>query len=317
MQHEQPHSVPVERLLAQWHDLDRAGRLTWACPHIGPSPHIVTGLLHQPGRLRCVHCGIRAAHLDGQARPNECDACGRYATRFSEVTVALGPAMLSANVCRRCRPPEDDQTLERVGAVMYANQDGTRTTAVPHLTATCPSCDHPVVAKCGSIVTWHWAHQARADCDPWAEPDSEWHHRWQDAAPPHQREVIIGNHRADIVTGDGAVVELQHSTISPEEIAEREAHYGRMWWTSTPPPPTQRGGSRCVAATGTTRSGGSTRVRLSAGASGRCCSTSTGSSCCRSARSTTSGRCGGWGQLVPANQVRAWLGRPSQEERPA
>jgi hypothetical protein len=36
--------------------------------------------------------------------------------------------------------------------------------------------------------------------------------------------------RADIVTASGVVVELQHSPISAETIAEREAFYGRMVW---------------------------------------------------------------------------------------
>jgi hypothetical protein len=41
----------------------------------------------------------------------------------------------------------------------------------------------------------------------------------------------MGPHRADLVTATGWVVELQHSGISPAEIAEREAFYGaRMIW---------------------------------------------------------------------------------------
>jgi hypothetical protein len=41
----------------------------------------------------------------------------------------------------------------------------------------------------------------------------------------------MGPHRADVVTASGGVVELQHSPISPEVIAEREAFYGeRMAW---------------------------------------------------------------------------------------
>lgn len=78
---------------------------------------------------------------------------------------------------------------------------------------------------------WHWAHQSRDECDPWAERDTEWHREWQAVAPIERREVVIGNHRADVVTANGTVVELQHSYLAPDEISERERHYGpRMVW---------------------------------------------------------------------------------------
>ena len=40
----------------------------------------------------------------------------------------------------------------------------------------------------------------------------------------------MGEHRADILACEDCVVELQHSSISPAEIREREAFYGRMIW---------------------------------------------------------------------------------------
>jgi competence protein CoiA len=113
---------------------------------------------------------------------------------------------------------------------MYALNGTSRETAVPKARANCPICQSVVIAKCGRIVVWHWAHEAAADCDPWAEPDNAWHRTWQEAAPPDRREVIMGAHRADVIASDGTVVELQHSHIPVEEIAEREAFYGRMIW---------------------------------------------------------------------------------------
>lgn len=94
----------------------------------------------------------------------------------------------------------------------------------------CPVCKDKLQAKCGQIVAWHWAHVAADDCDPWSEPDTVWHRTWQDVVPPHQREVVIGNHRADIVAANGTVVELQHSSLPTAEIQARESHYGRMVW---------------------------------------------------------------------------------------
>lgn len=106
-----------------------------------------------------------------------------------------------------------------------------RTTATPGARGTCPGCSSEVIAKCGSTITWHWAHAGRDDCDEWAERDSTWHRAWQDLAPASRREVIMGDHRADLVTHDHRVIELQHSPISADVIAERERHYGpRMIW---------------------------------------------------------------------------------------
>lgn len=96
--------------------------------------------------------------------------------------------------------------------------------------AQCPSCHATVVAKCGRIVAWHWAHEALTDCDTWAEPDSRWHHEWQALVPPAWTEVILGPHRADILAYDGTVIELQHSPISVDEIRAREAFYPKMGW---------------------------------------------------------------------------------------
>lgn len=115
--------------------------------------------------------------------------------------------------------------------MMFANTSySPHTTAVPGGTALCPLCGLPVIAKCGLIVSWHWAHVRGGDCDSWSEPITAWHLSWQAHAPFERREVIRGRHRADILASDGTVVEVQHSTISADLIAEREDFYQRMTW---------------------------------------------------------------------------------------
>lgn len=122
--------------------------------------------------------------------------------------------------------------------MMLANIAGaTRTGARPGLRGSCPVCEAEVIAKCGTVNAWHWAHAAGTDCDDWAEAGgmSEWHLGWQNEVPAEQREIVIGNHRADILTARGHVVEVQHSFISEEELLEREAFYvattgRRMFW---------------------------------------------------------------------------------------
>ncbi len=114
---------------------------------------------------------------------------------------------------------------------MYADTALGRVEASPDLEGTCPACGQPCRPKCGQVMVWHWAHHAHADCDPWAEPITEWHLGWQRAVPPERREVVIGPHRADIVTASGGVVEIQHSPVSPAVIVKREEFYGeRMAW---------------------------------------------------------------------------------------
>ena len=100
--------------------------------------------------------------------------------------------------------------------------------ASPGAGGTCPSCGAALVPKCGSIVSWHWAHKA-SDCDHWSEPESQWHIDWKQLFPKAWQEVSFGPHRADVGTRNG-IIEFQRSSISADEIAERERFYGKMIW---------------------------------------------------------------------------------------
>ncbi|PXA77588.1 hypothetical protein DMC25_23210 [Caulobacter sp. D4A] len=88
----------------------------------------------------------------------------------------------------------------------------------------------------------HWRHKA-GDCDPWSEPEGPWHLGWKECFDLGCREVGLPDeetgelHRADVLCGSGTpaatVLELQHSSISEEERAAREAFYmrrHRMFW---------------------------------------------------------------------------------------
>ena len=93
----------------------------------------------------------------------------------------------------------------------------------------CECCQSRLIPKCGSILRHHWSHQA-GDCDPWGETETEWHRWWKGRAARECCEVVLGKHRADIRRHDGFVIELQHSSISVEDIEAREAFYGDMCW---------------------------------------------------------------------------------------
>jgi len=102
-----------------------------------------------------------------------------------------------------------------------------------------PNCPDPeLIGKFGTIVKPHWAHKSGVDCDNWGEPEGPWHLGWKSLVKPEFCEVTIRGlrdgsecfHRADVQNDRGTVIELQHSAISPETIAQREAFYGRMVW---------------------------------------------------------------------------------------
>lgn len=95
-----------------------------------------------------------------------------------------------------------------------------RRTAEPAMRGQCPACGGPVIAKCGRVNVWHWAHQAGQDCDPWSELITKWHADWQNRFPAYMREIAVGCHRADVHLPDDRVIEFQHSSLSADEIAE-------------------------------------------------------------------------------------------------
>lgn len=105
-----------------------------------------------------------------------------------------------------------------------------RVKAIPNGKAICPLCGENVISKCGSIKIWHWAHKNNSECDSFGEPETEWHFQWKQMFPEENQEVRIENHRADIRTKEGTIIELQNSPISPEELLERELFYPSLIW---------------------------------------------------------------------------------------
>lgn len=117
----------------------------------------------------------------------------------------------------------------------FAVVNGERREAQPDLAGACPACERPVIAKCGSLRVWHWAHKGRLLCDPWWEGETEWHRAWNSQFPADWQEVLhFGTdgekHIADVKTKDGWVLEFQHSPLSAEERRARTSFYPRLNW---------------------------------------------------------------------------------------
>lgn len=117
----------------------------------------------------------------------------------------------------------------------FALVDGVRSNAEPERVGQCPSCGATMIAKCGTQKIWHWAHKGERSCDPWWEPETEWHRNWKNHFPAEWQEQIGHDgsgekHIADVRTPYGLVIEFQHSHLDPAERATRERYYGNMVW---------------------------------------------------------------------------------------
>jgi competence protein CoiA len=107
--------------------------------------------------------------------------------------------------------------------------------AQPGLTGKCRDCGHAMVAKCGQHRVWHWSHLKSKDCDPWWEPETEWHRSWKNQFPVAWQEIghtaqSGERHRADVKTESGLVLEFQYSALSEVERVSREEFYTRLVW---------------------------------------------------------------------------------------
>lgn len=116
----------------------------------------------------------------------------------------------------------------------YALNNGARIEASKGTRGICPCCGSELIARCGDIKIHHWAH--KSSCDPWWEPETEWHRSWKNKFPVDFQEVSFSDpntgekHFADIKTNHGVVIEFQHSHIDPNERSARENFYKEMIW---------------------------------------------------------------------------------------
>jgi len=117
----------------------------------------------------------------------------------------------------------------------YANLNNNRVEASKDVIgAVCPVCGSSVFPACGNVNVHHFRHKDKADCDPWYEPMSEWHIKWQNEFPESFREIVLVKdqniHRADILNSKGTILEFQNSPISEDQIISRENFYENMIW---------------------------------------------------------------------------------------
>ncbi len=119
--------------------------------------------------------------------------------------------------------------------MQFALVNEERSPPTPKLVGRCVGCGQEMIAKCGELKVWHWAHKGKRSCDPWWEPETAWHRGWKELFPAEWREMVHWapsgeKHIADVRNAGGLVVEFQHSAISPQERLARETFYDNLVW---------------------------------------------------------------------------------------
>ena len=81
-------------------------------------------------------------------------------------------------------------SYRREDSMKYALVDGNKTAPIKKGRGICQCCGGGMVAKCGRVKMWHWAHTPKEVCDPWWGPETEWHRMWKDQFSDLWQEII-------------------------------------------------------------------------------------------------------------------------------
>lgn len=116
--------------------------------------------------------------------------------------------------------------------MMYAiDKDGKKSQAQPMAKGICPECMGAVIARCGSINIWHWAHTTLTDCDMANKQETEWHLRWKSFFDKKYVEVRLDNGKiADALLINNISIEFQNSRIGSDKIKEYESTRKNLIW---------------------------------------------------------------------------------------
>lgn len=109
--------------------------------------------------------------------------------------------------------------------------DGERCEPKKGMSGSCIGCGQQMIAKCGPVRIWHWAHRSSCECDHWWENETEWHRSWKNSFPIEWQEIRqkaqSGEwHIADVRTSQGNIIEFQHSFLKQDERRSRNEFYG-------------------------------------------------------------------------------------------
>jgi len=142
----------------------------------------------------------RTGNYTGQLGPFWCGQDGEW----HDVWLAKEPPA-AARVAVLCQHfAEPCWAVARFDSYAQRKRDG----GLIRMWATMPDV---MIAKCGQHRMWHWAHWKSKACDPWWEPETEWHRSWKNQFPVAWQEIghtaqSGERHRADVKTETGLVL---------------------------------------------------------------------------------------------------------------
>lgn len=115
--------------------------------------------------------------------------------------------------------------------MLYAIYNGEKFSPNPGLKAKCPECGDDVLAKCGVINQWHWAHVVNSTCKN-NKPETQWHYEWKGNFPKECVEEKVEGHRADVYIRRkySFAIEFQSSSIPREDILSRNQTFKNVYW---------------------------------------------------------------------------------------
>jgi competence CoiA-like predicted nuclease len=66
---------------------------------------------------------------------------------------------------------------------IYAEINDTKVESAKGINGFCPICGSEFIPKCGIRKINHWAYKGPKTCDPWWEPETDWHRSWKNKFP--------------------------------------------------------------------------------------------------------------------------------------
>ncbi len=143
--------------------------------------------------------------------------------------------------------------------MMLALADGRPTRAAPRRQASCPDCAGPMLAKCGPIVRWHWAHRPGADCEHGGQAGGrDWHLLWKERFYEAGCRSRSRSSAAGFATGPTWFLPAAASSSCSTAISTTSTPSGTgsrstaTWCGSTTPPASGTGCSDTASSLGST-----------------------------------------------------------------
>lgn len=113
-------SQEIARLAVRMYLVAESIGIRRLCPHVGtPRPLMV---MCDPPVVFCVDCLARVPNVE-PLFPSQCDSCGYMTALMAEMTVSIGPLLVSGNICPTCADAHQRIALSEADEVMQVGRN--------------------------------------------------------------------------------------------------------------------------------------------------------------------------------------------------